>query len=192
MFEEAKTKINVNEKAHVVAGFLSPSHDSYVNHKLHNTDFESGYHRAKMIELAVKNSSWLSVHRWEISQSMFVDFPYVIRAIAEYIKKKYKATPFANIQVSYLCGADHAERCELGSLKIYGVIIMARPGSEKAKQWYGKSEWAVIVDSNADIASSTLVRKRINTGEPIEDLVGVDVANYIKENDLFGMKKIKK
>ena len=36
------TKINVNEKAHVVAGFLSPSHDSYVNHKLHNTDFESG------------------------------------------------------------------------------------------------------------------------------------------------------
>jgi len=66
---------------------------------------------------------------------------------------------------------------------------MARPGSEKAKEWYGKSEWAVIIDSNADIASSTLVRKRIHAGEPIEDLVGVDVANYIKENELFGMIK---
>jgi len=160
MFEEARAKLNTIGNYHVVAGFLSPSHDSYVGYKLIGPNFVSGYERAKMIEIGVAHSQWISVHRWEIKQSMFIDFPYVIKAISDYIRNKYKDTPYSKIQVSYLCGADHAERCNLTGIKPYGVIIMARPGSERAIELYGKSQWVYIVDTRPDDASSTLVRKK--------------------------------
>ncbi|HEY2631072.1 MAG TPA: nicotinate (nicotinamide) nucleotide adenylyltransferase [Solirubrobacteraceae bacterium] len=34
--------------------------------------------------------------------------------------------------------------------------------------------------------SSTEVRRRVTSGEPVEDLVGADVASYIAENELYG------
>ncbi len=34
--------------------------------------------------------------------------------------------------------------------------------------------------------SSSLVRKRLTAGEPIDDLVGPEVAAYIAEHELYG------
>jgi nicotinate-nucleotide adenylyltransferase len=36
--------------------------------------------------------------------------------------------------------------------------------------------------------SSTLVRRRVASGEPIEELVGTEVAGYISEHDLYGRR----
>jgi nicotinic acid mononucleotide adenylyltransferase len=37
--------------------------------------------------------------------------------------------------------------------------------------------------------SSSMVRRRLAGGEPIDDLVGPAVAGYIKENDLYGRRR---
>lgn len=54
---------------HVVAGYLSPTHDAYVRHKLRR-EFIPGNHRIHMCRLAIKEANqehWLGVDEAECS-----------------------------------------------------------------------------------------------------------------------------
>lgn len=59
--------------------------------------------RIAMCELAVRQSDWVEVSRWEGEQSGFVDFPSVTNH-----HHKYLSSLFPGLKVMYLCGADHA------------------------------------------------------------------------------------
>jgi len=64
----------------ISAGFLSPSHDEYVTGKLGRNaiPFKD---RANMIDIATEHSDFLACDRWEGSQSHFIDFPSIARAL---------------------------------------------------------------------------------------------------------------
>jgi nicotinate-nucleotide adenylyltransferase len=48
------------------------------------------------------------------------------------------------------------------------------------------AERVAFLDMAPREVSSSEVRRRITSGEPIEELVGADVAAHIAENDLYG------
>lgn len=68
----------------VIAGFLSPSHDSYLRSKLqsrYDADSMNAAHRLQMLRLAIKDSGcndWLYADEWESGQPGFIDYPDVV------------------------------------------------------------------------------------------------------------------
>lgn len=134
---------------HCVAGFLSPSHDTYVSGKFSddNDEFIEGRHRLEMIRLATQDSTWLSGHDWELRQRWFVDFGPTVEAIRqEIIEAVLGIIPTNNnntavIQVKYLCGMDHALKCGLlmrqnshnyywsNSHPTLGLVVVSRPAT---------------------------------------------------------------
>jgi len=65
MFEKAKKYLE-ERKYVVLAGYLSPSHDFYVEPKLARSGvtYIPSKHRIEIIRLATKNSDWLSESDW--------------------------------------------------------------------------------------------------------------------------------
>ena len=62
LFEMARDKLQ--EEFDVIAGYISPVHDSYGKKGLINSK-----HRLEMCRRAVESSEWLLVDDWEIKQS---------------------------------------------------------------------------------------------------------------------------
>lgn len=139
MFEQAKIRME-QMGYQCLAGFLSPSHDSYVASKLQRSGFISSFHRLNMIELAVEGSSWLSAHPWEASQETFVDFGPTLFEIRSQI---HKLLGNSHVQVRYLCGMDHAIKCGLLSNtgQRLGVVVLARPGSEPSARRFDRERY---------------------------------------------------
>lgn len=101
MFELAKEVLRSQHGIVVLGGFLSPSHDQYVQYKLEEEAIP-GIHRKRMCQLAVEDSDWLRVSTWELEQEGFVDFTSVVRHHSTYLHQKF---PGEDIEVFYLCGA---------------------------------------------------------------------------------------
>jgi nicotinate-nucleotide adenylyltransferase len=51
-------------------------------------------------------------------------------------------------------------------------------------------ERVTFLDMPRHDISSSLVRRRLNAGEPIDELVGAEVAGYIDEHELYGRRPI--
>lgn len=58
-----------------------------------------------MCELAVADSPWITLSKWEALQSNFASYPTVTKHHSEYITSAF---PDKDILVMFLCGADHA------------------------------------------------------------------------------------
>jgi len=186
----------------VVAGFLSPSHDDYVHGKLYS-DAIKGSHRAEMISLLTKESTWLDVSRWELNQKSFEDFPSVAMHHLEYVKQKI---PDTKITVMYVCGTDHAIKCRLfnginGSRGCVPVLAVARLGTADSLREAMKTRASAtssgnfyLVETEAQVAevSSTLIRKRLAAKQSVADLTGPEVENYILQNKILGARGVVK
>jgi len=87
------------------------------------------------------------------------------------------------------CGSDHFLKCNaLISLRkpSLGVVVMKRPGYSNNNIVTTPHQHLFVVDidqGDADV-SSTLIRKRLEKGESISDLVFNGVEQYIKDNKI--------
>jgi nicotinic acid mononucleotide adenylyltransferase len=102
------------------------------------------------------------------------------------------------MSVKYVCGADLACKCGLfcGSNVDWcaGVIAVGRPGDSLGTPQLKKlmsrtpsrdlAKDFVLIDTDTEDISSTLVRQKLKAGEPIDDLVPPEVVQYIQNNDI--------
>ena len=136
----------------VVAGFISPSHDLYVEPKCrrYGSHFWSATHRAAMVDLAIADSDWLDCGRWETAQTDYwPDFPEVCAAAAAHVTtvlgngggsdadSAAAALPAdVQVRVFYVCGTDLFYKCGLGRRGAGrtwggGVVVVTREGGRQ-------------------------------------------------------------
>jgi len=210
VFNRAREHIEATvPNTHVIAGFISPSHDIYVSKKL-GREAIPGNHRIAMARLAASSSDWVDVDSWESSsQDDFVDFPGVALHLQEQLRSAdWPSLGIAKEQVEvwYLGGADVFLRVGVQGLLSKGIhpvcVFRAQPGHcetydeflTQMSSRYGSSGYtanSMIIldgrDGNPDLdnLSSSMVRRRLARGAPVDTMVDPDVCRYLKENKIL-------
>lgn len=90
----------------VAAGYLSPSHDSYVSTKHGGSAAMHASFRLQLCHHAVAESDWLMVDPWEAELApAAVNFTDVIARLQAYLRRQ---TGLAGVEVVYVFGSDNA------------------------------------------------------------------------------------
>lgn len=93
---------------HVLGGYLSPSHDSYVSIKL--TDALSAVQRLDLCQAATADSDWISADGWEaFGVDRAANFTDVVVRLERYLARHIKSD--SPIDVYYVFSSDHARFC---------------------------------------------------------------------------------
>ena len=99
----------------VLAGVLSPSHETYVRPKMARTAggrYWSTHDRLECCRRATAGSDWMCVGAWEAAgpHTFWPDFPVVCQALqAELVASE----GLRDVRVYFVCGADHWKKCRL-------------------------------------------------------------------------------
>jgi nicotinate-nucleotide adenylyltransferase len=146
-------------------------------------------HRLRMCRLAAHGDPRMGVCTLELERpgpSYTVD---TLRSI-------HASDPDA--ELTLIVGTDMART--LGSwrepreiLKLARLAVGERDGSTReevvdALRPLGGKDRIVFLHMPRHSVSSSLVRRRLTAGVPIEELVGADVASYIAQNELYGRR----
>jgi nicotinamide mononucleotide adenylyltransferase len=159
MFETAKAGLEAEFGFEVVGGFLSPSHDRYLEWKNPLWGSSSAEKRLEMCVAATQNHEFLSVGRWESSVvGYWPDFDAVTRALMDALKHRFSGDA---PEVLYLCGGDHFPNTQGRDLP--GVCVVERDGqpgvTDEARNIYAI---ASDPDDRYREMSSTRVRKALS------------------------------
>ncbi len=143
-------------------------------------------HRLAMCELLVSGVEGLSVCALELERdgpSYTVD---TVRAL-------HARHPEA--ELTFIVGADVASTLPswhepTALLELAKLAVAARPGSDHSEvvdaiATLGGSERVCFLDAPLIDVSSSRARQRVAAGEPIERLVGGDIADYVAEHSLY-------
>lgn len=161
----------------VLAGYISPGHDEYIDKKCGSLSIHIDK-RMQLIQDAIEQYDWLMLDPWEaVFNSVAVNFTDVIRRLETYIEKHYKKS----IKVFYVCGADNARFVKTFLFKGHCVVV-GRPGYEKEFNGYRNfvSDRILFAEGNADISSRQLRQNKnfnniqveldlITQGHPLEN-----------------------
>jgi len=169
IFKRAKIALEKRRNCKVVMGFISPTHDDYVSPKIEsNGGYKSipAYQRLEMVKRSVEDEPWIEVSHWEVNSNSFIDFPSVYRYHKIELEKPTTYGP-QNLQVWYLCGADHAYRCGLyrGNMR---TVAVARPGAKYSLKSH-EGETFIYIEEETQDFSSTKVREAMMKHDKGED-----------------------
>jgi len=151
-----------------------------------------------MCELAAQEAEWIHVDRWESSQEHFVDFPSVAEVLREDVGQ-HEGTQGLNLRVFYMCGADHAYHCGLHQrgLGRVGLVVVGRHGQPNQLLQQiavppgvpirpdGAHEFVFCTAQAMQPVSSTIIRKNIKEGLPVDHLTFPQVVQYLESNGLL-------
>jgi NAD+ synthetase len=113
----------------VLGGYVSPSHDQYVEEK-HGSEAVAAEHRLHLCEAAVRDSDWLMVDPWEaLHCSGPVNFTEVMSRLEAYLSAHLRCS--IPIRVVYAFGSDRADFALAFAAQGGGVCIR-RPGYDRA------------------------------------------------------------
>ena len=145
--------------------------------------------RATACGNATAASPFVDVDAWEShGNESFVDFPYVASRLQEHLTQELGE---GAVQVMYLCGTDHVNKCGLFAGTSVPVVCMARAGEEPL-YYETDPQRCFVVDageSEASDASSTEVRRRIRAGVPLTGLLAPAVEAFVYEHGILGATK---
>ena len=177
LMEISKKYIEDNSNQKVVGGYLIPSTDEYVKHKLKN-DFICLNHRVNMTKLFIKNSDWLECLDWGLAYGE--EIKILLQKIINKTFPKYK-----NIKCILVFGIDYYIRNRIGFKDEH--ICIFRPGYDidLVKKLYPEN--LIFVEGKDEDISSTLIRKAIRekNDKIINELACKEIFDYIKNNDIF-------
>lgn len=151
-----------------IGGFLSPTHDGYLQGKARSlgTVGFSGNFRLHIARLTVENDSLVEASDWEVAQPRFVNFPEVAKALKDYLAAEgcdasLKATAF------YVSGTDHTSRCGLAMGFPYniGLVVVPRTGERAPVEVPGKVYVSEAAEGEVASFSSTKVREALARGD---------------------------
>ena len=178
MFEIAKDYLEKTYEYNVVAGFISPSHDTYVSNKLrkkgepfitanhrYSMSLSSAYFkRVAMCALAADENestkSWITADSWESDLEIFIGS---LDVAADIDKTIHKQIPHRQFKVMYLCGADLVVRCSgmKSFQRKYTVIAVGREKyTDRCLELKKEKNLTNIIflTDDADDVSSTQIR----------------------------------
>ncbi len=127
----------------VVAGWVSPSHASYVRPKMERSGglFLPTPTRVRCVELAVADTDWIACGRWESMgpHASWPDFPVVVASLQDHLRTIGRA----DVAVFFVCGHDHYLKCGLrvgmrrrgasAAVPAPGLAVLPRGGSRPVK-----------------------------------------------------------
>ena len=126
LFEMAKDKLQ--EEFDVIAGYISPVHDSYGKKGLINS-----VHRLEMCSRAVESSEWLLVDDWEIKQEEWQRTALVLKHFANNLAS-------LDCKIMLLAGADLVYSFITPNLWLFediqyilqqlGIVVIERKGTD--------------------------------------------------------------
>lgn len=176
LMEITKKYIEENSTKKIIGGFLIPSSDYYVKHKL-KEDFIPLEHRVNMTKLLINGSDWLECLDWGLANGKKIK-----ECLQILINKKY---PKYNIKCVLVFGIDYYLRCSIHLKDIH--ICVFRPGYDidKVRKKYPHN--LIIVEGKDEDISSTLLRKAIreNNDKIINELTSKEIVDYIKNKNIF-------
>jgi nicotinic acid mononucleotide adenylyltransferase len=118
----------------VLAGYLSPGHDEYIQAKTGAQALDIHQRLALLQELILSQGQgdWLRVDPWEgLFNTVAINFTLVIARLQAYLSRHWGQ----EIPVFYVCGADNA-RFALSFLLQGQAVVVGRPGYEQPWQHY--------------------------------------------------------
>ncbi|KAH7032399.1 nicotinamide mononucleotide adenylyltransferase [Macrophomina phaseolina] len=206
IFEMALDWVRYNTEFEVIGGYLSPVGDAYKKAGLASSE-----HRIRMCELAVEDSSWISVDKWEPLHKEYLPTAKVLDhfdhelnevrgGIEDYSGKKRK------IKVALLAGADLIQTMSTPNLWApkdldhilghYGAFIVEREGTDIDDALASLQQWRdniyVIHQLVKNDVSSTRIRLFLKRDMSIRYLVPEPVIKYIEANGLYSDESEKK
>lgn len=178
----------LSEKCQIdsLVGYISPSCDLYVSHKLgrDNIPFKDRYEMTKLAcDEHNKEQGVLHIvpDSWEGLQPRFYDFPEVRDHFEEELQKKF---PDENLMLLYVTGADHFMNCGLYNSR--GYVAISRVGYQIRGKSRPERNLYICNDPEygeffSDV-SSTKIRKAMREGTNIDGLTYESVVEYINQN----------
>jgi nicotinate (nicotinamide) nucleotide adenylyltransferase len=164
----------------VTGGYLSPSHDLYNKYGL-----LSASDRIEMCELAVKDSKWIMVDKWEASQSEF----RLQNDVLEHLKLELQDL---NVEIVYCCGSDNLQLTSY-VLPKFRTICQLRPEfpilEKEFIQNALKDKRLFLCKMEITNISSSLVRLKQGSGQSFNDLLHPLVFDYIVSHKLYDIEK---
>jgi len=196
---------------HVVGGFISPSHDSYVRGKLEivmQAPHIPATHRLAMCDLGVRQSDWIDVSSWEANYADFVDFGVVADVHQRYLDRVCGNTDcFGDVflddekkplrlNLLFLCGADLALGLTTGIYGRIGVAAVARPGhttelrkiiKRQDQNPENKRPMFFFIETETEDISSSKIRKCMYEGNifQIASMCGEPISRYLHEHGII-------
>ncbi|VDM47020.1 unnamed protein product [Toxocara canis] len=202
MFERARDYLEKTHSCIVVEGILSPVADT-----LGKPDVLAAEHRLKMVQLAVRNSTWLRADGWECSQNEWTRTLHVLHHFKKQLGNKYGDCSNA-VRLLLLCGADVLESFDKtdasGSriwklehveeiVRDFGLVVIARSNSDPMKTVYmvdvlrkhQKNIHFIEDETCPNDISSTRLRMAVRRKESIRYCTDDEVISYIETNKLY-------
>ena len=161
----------------VVAGWASPSHESYVKPKM---TARRGLYlptsvRVRCAELAVADTDWIMVGKWESMgpHASWPDYPVVVASLQDHLR----AAGRSDVTVFFVCGHDHYLNCGLrdgmrrrsAALSAPGLAVLPRDGSRPVRDKAAAGARGAVVGVEAKHAppkvSSTEIRRLLRKGK---------------------------
>uniref|UniRef100_A0A0R3S5L5 Nicotinamide/nicotinic acid mononucleotide adenylyltransferase 3 n=1 Tax=Elaeophora elaphi TaxID=1147741 RepID=A0A0R3S5L5_9BILA len=203
MFERARDYLKKIHGWEVVEGIMSPIADS-----LGRPDMVPAKHRLKMVELAVKSSSWIRADGWECSQGEWIRTIHVLHHFKEVLNQKYQSENF-KVRLLLLCGGDVIEsitKLAVSDVMLwntkqieevvrdFGVVVVMRANTDPVSaiyladvlHTYQKNIFVIEDETCPNDISSTRLRTAIRRKESIRYCTSDEVIHYIEDNSLYG------
>ncbi len=158
----------------VLAGWLSPSHDGYVQAKYARRG-EPAYtsrQRLAMCRAACSDSDWLSCAAWEARRlEHWPDFPEVVQALFDHVSTFRHVSTLAPIHVAYVCGADHLRHIRRGFSDPRQWVIGVPRDDTPIVGGLGPRVWVTSPDPVTASISATQIRRALRGREPLDHLL---------------------
>lgn len=176
MVVRAKASLENEYGYTVLAGWISPSHDTYVKPKSERTGsyFVRAIGRAQLVDISIADTpaaaDWIRCGRWESSPQRkgWPDYPEVVTALQKHLQVVSTEADCADVPVDvlYVCGTDHARYCSRGfAKKGQGVIAVPRNTDRPIKVRLEQLVFCVHQKNpNVVSYSSTEARKALKKG----------------------------
>ncbi|KAK6110268.1 nicotinate (nicotinamide) nucleotide adenylyltransferase [Brugia pahangi] len=203
MFERARDYLKKIHGWEVVEGIMSPVADS-----LGRPDIVPAKHRLKMVELAVKSSSWIRADGWECSQGEWIKTIHVLHHFKKVFNRKYRSEN-CKVRLLLLCGGDVIEsitKLAVSDIMLwnakqieevvrdFGMVVVMRANTDPVSaiyladvlHTYQKNIFVIEDETCPNDISSTRLRTAIRRKESIRYCTSDEVIQYIEDNSLYG------
>ncbi|CAI4226127.1 unnamed protein product [Auanema sp. JU1783] len=199
LFERSKDFLQKTLNCQVLEGIICPTSDYN-----HHGELSASKHRVRMIETAVRRSSWIRCGDYNIRQNGYVRPIALIKYYQKEIHKKYGS----DVALLNLCGSDAFETFRnIGSLndwtdsELYdllsnhGLVVMKRGKQQQSSSKIiylmdilrnnQKNIFIIEDETYPSDVSSTRIRRAIRRGESVRYCLDDEVLEYIEEHQLY-------